>query len=394
MKEILADLQIQPPKLSESKTPLRVALVSDWFAPRLGGIESHLLSLAKSLKLRGIEPTIITSYPGEAEIDTIRVLRLPVRIMPFAKIAYSPFLRSILHNCLKDGNFDIVHIHPSIVAPVCLAAVPAARDLKLPMILTFHSIMTTLPFGLHLADRMTNWSGWDLSLTAVSRTVAEQVRRIGSHRPIEILPNGFDHEFWSLPRHQSIPNEDRPFRIVTSMRLKSRKRPFALLDIFRHAEKLLAPNNRKLELIIAGDGPAKPGLERAIQRHRLADRCRIEGWISREQLRDIYHDCHAFIMPSVKESFCIAALEARASGLPVIARSKTGIEDYIQHGTNGLLTDSDIAMAQAIADLVNNAAKWRMIAGAQSDHGAYSWPKLAEEHEVLYRSALSASAAG
>ena len=74
----------------------------------------------------------------------------------------------------------------------------------------------------------------------------------------------------------------------------------------------------------------------------------LVGWQGPEALRALYAKSSLFVMPSRKEAFCIAALEARAAGLPVVANAGTGIADFIRHDDTGLLTDSDGAMAQVL----------------------------------------------
>ena len=366
--------------------PRRVAIVSDWALPRKGGIETHIQALAKNLGRRGVEATILTSLPGPNEIDGVRVERIDCARLPLAGIAISPTLVRILREKLAAGGYDIVHIQTSIVAPFCAAAVPAAHSLGLPMVLTFHSVMRTMPSFIAGLDRLTNWTGWNIAMNAVSNRVAREVRRAFPGHEIGILPNGFDHSFWGAGAEA--PQSDGQQLIVSAMRLTMRKRPMALVEAFAQA----ANDNPRLSLVIAGDGPQKAKLARAAQRLGVADRVSLPGWLSAMDLRDLYRRGSVFVMPSVKESFCIAALEARAAGLPVIANRNTGIADFVTDGVSGLLVDDDSAMAQVIARLSSDAELRTKLASNDGGIERYDWPKLTGQHLDLYARRISTTA--
>ena len=152
--------------------PKRLALVSDWCLPRKGGIETHILALAKRLRQRGVEATIVTSFPGPDVIEGVPVDRIDCLRLPVVPIALSPGLVGMVRRRLEAGRYDMVHVHCSIVAPLCFAALPAARSLGLPALVTFHSVMKTMPRFLALSDRVLGWTDKSVTLTAVSGLVA------------------------------------------------------------------------------------------------------------------------------------------------------------------------------------------------------------------------------
>jgi len=365
----------------------RVALVADWCLPRSGGIETHILALARQLRARDVDATIVTSYPGPAEIGGVPIDRLDCLRLPWLDLAASPNLMSILRRHFVAGRFDMVHIHASIVAPVCLAALRAAADLRLPTIVTFHSVMRTLPYFLSVFDRLSGWSRRNVALTAVSSRVARQLRQVFGDAAVGILPNGFDLDFWRGGSMDCPPGGQ--FRLVSAMRLQPRKRPFALLDIFAEAIRL-APE-ADMSLTVAGDGDLRRPLQRRINRRGLGDKVSLVGWQTPEDLRALYRRSSAFVMPSLKESFCIAALEARAAGLPVIARQNTGIADFIRHDVSGILAGSDREMAQAIAGLARDEAHLALLSAEDGGVARYDWSYLAAGHMRLYAERRAAS---
>src|SRR5581483_2800916 len=96
-------------------------------------------------------------------------------------------------------------------------------------------------------------------------------------------------------------------------------------------------------------------LERAIQRAKLGGVIELLGQRSREEVRSLLVDADAFLLPTVRESFGLAALEARCVGLPVIAIAQSGVAELIEHGHEGLLGRDDAELAAHVARL---AADW------------------------------------
>lgn len=368
----------------------RVALVSDWCLPRQGGIETHLMALAGRLTERGIAPTIVTSYPGPDAIDGIAIDRIDCLRLPYAPIALSPNLVGKVRRSLEKGGYDMVHVHCSIVAPLCFAALPAARALGLPVLVTFHSVMNTMPRFLALSDPWLGWARQGVTLTGVSGLVAGQVASAFRDTPAGILPNGFDGAFWRAAKPR--PKQDGIVRIVSALRLQGRKRPLALVEAFAAAARSIAGKGVDTRLTIAGDGPQRAAIERRIAALGLQGKVTLTGWQSREALRELYEAASLFVMPSRKEAFCIAALEARASGLPVVACAGTGIADFIRNDQNGVLVLDDEELTATLAALALDPAQLARLAADSSGLDRYDWNALADEHVTLYARCMETGA--
>jgi glycosyltransferase involved in cell wall biosynthesis len=136
------------------------------------------------------------------------------------------------------------------------------------------------------------------------------------------------------------------------MRLAQRKRPLALLRMLRHAQAQLPPEVR-LRALIIGDGPERRTLQRYLDRHAMGW-VQLTGRYTREQIREVYRRADLFIAPANLESFGIAALEARAAGLPVLAKANSGIREFVTHGVEGLLAASDTDLADGIVRLARS----------------------------------------
>jgi glycosyltransferase involved in cell wall biosynthesis len=348
---------------------MRVAMVSDWFEPRKGGVESQLAGLGRGLGMAGQQVTLITGQAGALGRD-FPVIALPGAHLSGTGLAVSPRLIGHMRRALEAFAPDVVHIHASIVAPTCLAGLRAARQLGLPVVVTFHSDMRIMAPLLRLAGRGA-WTG--VHLSAVSKAIARQLAQLQPGHAITVLPNGFDAGFWacdSVP----MPPDDR-LRIVTALRVERKKRPLVLPWL---RAEVARQTGRDVELLIAGQGS---------QVGRLGPDVQVTGWLDRVALRALYRSAHMFVMPSTCESFGIAALEARAAGLPVVGRSGTGLSTFVTEGRDGALCDSDQAMADVCTRLCQDPGYWRQMAGPRLHLRDFDWPEVIARHCALYAAA-------
>jgi glycosyltransferase involved in cell wall biosynthesis len=98
-----------------------------------------------------------------------------------------------------------------------------------------------------------------------------------------------------------------------------------------------------------------------------------------------------FALPSPREAFGIALLEARASRLPIVARASGAVPEIVEHGRHGLLTTTPRAFGDAIATLITDDALRQRFAAASSEGlEAYDWDRVVDRHEVVYRQAMAA----
>lgn len=356
---------------------MKIALVSDWFAPRRGGIESHLIGLGRALTAAGAQVAAITPQPG-ARSDAFPVRQLQVARLPGLDLAVSPRLLRAFGTALDEIRPDVVHIHASIVAPACVAGLMAARRAGLPIVLTAHSDLAAIAPLLALAGRLAGKRLSGVVMTGVSARIAGQLAALAPGAMPVVLPNGFDAGFWMAASAPEAPAQ--AFRLVSAMRLERKKRPQAL-SVLR--DTVARGLERPVDLIVAGDGP---------RRARLGPGVTAPGWLDRAALRELFRGAHAFVLPSRHESFGIAALEARAAGLPVIGRTGNGLAEFIRDGVDGFLCDSDAGMAEAALRLARDPALWRRMAGPRPALGRFDWPAVAAQHLEIYARAQAARA--
>ncbi|HEY1586318.1 MAG TPA: glycosyltransferase, partial [Polyangia bacterium] len=118
----------------------KIAIVSDWYLPRIGGLELHLRDLARELNARGHEAHVITATPGENERDGIIVHRLGVPLMPGLDTIRSRKALRPLEALFVREQYDIVHAH-SALSPLAIGATAVAKKLGIPSVMTEHSVL-------------------------------------------------------------------------------------------------------------------------------------------------------------------------------------------------------------------------------------------------------------
>jgi len=222
----------QPAPLSaEAGDKLRIALVCDWYLPRIGGIERQLACLADALVNAGHDVTVITPMPGAKPGPRINLQYIPTPLVPGATLMWSPRGFRALGQALAKGRFDIVHVHASTFSPAAFAATYHAAHLGLPAVATMHSIPGRLRPMFEWLHRRFRWGDWPVVYSAVSHRVTRELQPLVS-RPMAILPNAIDPTLWA-PFTRKVARDT--VAIACVMRLVPRKRGDVLLNAFAAA---------------------------------------------------------------------------------------------------------------------------------------------------------------
>lgn len=368
-------------------TRVKVALVSDCYLPRLGGIEVQVHDLARRLALSGHDVEVLTLTPSEQRFghqvenaDGVRVHRFPLSLP--AGLLVNPFAVPAVRRVLRRGGFDVVHVHMGVVSPLAMDGVRLALGLDLPTVVTWHCMIADAEPVIRRLGYVARWARRGAVLTAVSRVAAEPVSRLAGV-PVSVLPNGIDLERWRAGDERA---DDGAVRVVTAMRLARRKRPLELLEVVAEARRL---SGQDVRLEVAGAGEYADRVARWVADHG-ADWVRLPGRLTREQLWHLYRSADLYVAPARLEAFGIAALEARTSGLPVVGPRSSGITEFVRHEHDGLLVGDDAGMAAAIARLATDRSLLeRMREVCLHEMPRQSWSFVAEETVATYRRAMA-----
>ena len=362
---------------------MRIAIVCDWYAPRRGGIEAHLTGLAQRLGAGGHEVHVVTTTPGPRHgPDGATIHRLDVPRLPGAGVAFLPSSVRAIGSVLERQRIDLVHAHVSIVAPVGIGGAAQAQALGLPTVVTFHSFVPATPFWAGMAGRLVGAARWNAVFSAVSTRVAREIASFAPAEKVEILPNAIDMAFWSPSRGPSTG----VITFVYAGRLQAKKRPLLVLRAMRDLRRRWPAI--AFRVFIAGAGPLESSMRRFALRAGL-DEVEFVGWKDSAGLREIFRAADVFLSPSLRESFGLAALEARSTGLPVIAMRDSAVADFITDGESGLLAGNDGDFSKAVERIAtDHALRATMRAHNAAVKPPFDWTHSLALHERLYRDAI------
>jgi len=254
-----------------------------------------------------------------------------------------------------------------------------------PTAVTWHCVIDRSAPLLRALGHARRWNERHAALSAVSSMAAARVCDIAAGADVEVLGNGIDVQAWRPPVDQ-VRAEDDVVRVVSAMRFVRRKRPGALVDVLREARDRLdrAHPGVRLEAHLVGDGPQRRFVAADLRRHGL-DWVHLPGRVTRDELRDLHRRSDVYLTTARLEAFGIAALEARTAGLAVVARTGTGVEDFVTDGREGLLRGSDHGLAIALADLAADRERLQGIRAHNLDTApVQSWDRVVESTTAEY----------
>lgn len=365
---------------------MRIGLVTDCYVPQVGGIEMQVHDLARHLQDAGHDVVVITPTAGPRDVDGIKVHRIDVPLLPF-NIPFTPRSFRLVADLLRAEDVDVAHFHGGIVSPLAFIGAYDSHRRGIPTVVTTHCLWSYATPGFFLLDKIFHWSDWNMLFSAVSDVAAAPIRLIaGPDRDVLVLPNGIDNAAWEVVPAQRDP---RTVTIVSVMRLAPRKRPLHLLKMIKRVRERVPPST-DIRLVIVGDGPERPSLERYMRTNGLEDVVELVGRRSRDEIRELFSRADLFVAPANLESFGIAALEARCAGLPVVAKARTGIREFVEHGQQGLLARSDRDMVDQLVRLVRDRELRMLMAKRNRESPSpVDWANVVEMNLVAYRRAIT-----
>jgi colanic acid/amylovoran biosynthesis glycosyltransferase len=250
---------------------------------------------------------------------------------------------------LSEARARLLHIYFGHIAVHLL---PLIRAWKNPSIVSFHGADVMVDMNKPAYRKATLQMLNAVTLVLVrSESLRRAVVDLGCDtKKIEIQRAGIPLDEFPF-RDRAVP-ENGQWRFVQAGRLIEKKG----LPVTLRAFSTFLKQHPNAALTIAGEGPLLPELQRFARELGVADRVSFTGFISQEQLREIYYRSHIFLHPSQtgrdgnQEGIPNSMLEAMATGLPVFATEHGGIPEAIENGVSGVLVPErdDEALARAL----------------------------------------------
>jgi D-inositol-3-phosphate glycosyltransferase len=370
----------------------RLVIVTHYWAPHVGGIETVAREQALRLAELGWEVTAYTtrlgpdaarSKDGPITVHRYRCLNWQEQKLSLPVPVPSPRMLRDLMSQARSADAILVHGH---CYPGSVFAALAARLAGRPLVVVQSSPFVDYPLPLAMIERAVDRTigRWVLQqarvVVCVSRHVEAFVRRIAPRASTEMIYSGVEIERFR-PSESTAPGPG--LRVLTVRRLVPRNGVDVLVQAWRRAA--LGP---AAELTIAGSGPEHSRL-RSLARDLPS--VRFAGHVPEEQLPGMYREADLLVVPSVSgEGFGIVAAEALASGVPVVATDGGATGELVRHGGDGLIVPAGnpAALAAAIEQLDRDPALLdRMKAAARLRRPQLCWrpsvSRLAETLEAI-----------
>ena len=374
--------------------PLRVALVTDWYPPSVGGVEAQVFGLAQALQARGHEVRVFTTSLGTDDPEPVPTDRFPFRYVPGTRIALpTPGHYRALRARLAAGRFDVMHAH-GMFSTLAMGGVMAARSLGIPSVTTHHSLirLAHLPFARFVY--LVAWHRADI-VTAVSAAAARDARRASGRCEVLTLPNGIDiGPLCVAPTMDATgaapaATTEGPIRVTSVMRLKFKKKPYHLMMDFKRVLHRVSDASR-IRFTVVGDGPERARVERLATVLGIASHVEFAGACTRIEVARILAGSSLFVSPVRAEAFGLALLEARVAGLPIVAINGGGVAEIVEHDRHGLLAATRREFVDAIVRVIDDEAlRRRLAAGSRDGLARFAWDAVAEQHVDVYRLAIA-----
>jgi glycosyltransferase involved in cell wall biosynthesis len=359
----------------------RIVQVSPHYPPLLGGLERVVQILATGLAAEN-DVSVLTTNVGAAGAarrtveQGVAVTRL--RAVSAAHTAVAPGLPAALLRVPRDA---VVHLHSSqILVPELVWLSCRARGVR--YVVHFHMHVDAsgrlgelvLPaYHRHVFGRVLRAAAGVITLTETQARFVEQTYRVDPGR-ISVVPNGVAPEFFLAPRPAAGPG---PLRLLYVGRLGAQKNVGRLLE----ALGLCA---EPVRLHVVGEGEQREQLEAQAARLGLTDgRVGFRGRREGAELVEEYANAQAFVLPSDREGMALAAMEAMAAGLPVLATAVPGNTELID-GVGLLVEPNPQALAAGIDALADAALRTELAARSAARAARYTWGAAVAAVEAAY----------
>src|SRR5262245_2551863 len=365
---------------------MRLAVVTEFYYPHLGGVTEHVHHLALELRRRGPDVTVITSRmkgslpaadaPFVRRIGTSRVI---YSNGAFARITTGWRLSHQIEAALRNARAEVVHVQDGLAPVLGPVAAGAAQRLGIPVVATFHSWFPR-SLGYRLFRRPLQRRLDRLSATiAVSEPVIHALSRYFTAR-WEIIPNGVDVSLFH-------PNGRRPMdpaRQDPRLLFLGRLDPRNGLDTVLAAMPIILARYPATRLVVAGDGPLRAWYERAAR--PLGAAVRFVGRVNGERT-ECYGESDLYLCPTTKASFGITLLEAMACGIPLVASDIIGFRELVGDGATAILVSRDDprAWAEATLHLLSDPERRAAMGRAgRAKASLFAWPSIADRIQSVY----------
>jgi N-acetyl-alpha-D-glucosaminyl L-malate synthase BshA len=362
--------------------------------PTAGGSGVVATELGKHLAERGHSIAFI-SYS-----NPLRLRELPPRVCYhevnqeshplFKQFPHSLTLTAKMVEVARTHRLQIIHVHYAI--PFAAAAIMASQiapELGLKVVTTLHGTDITLVGGSPSFKPVTAWSiEKSDAVTAVSKFLREETyRQLSVEKEIQTVYNFIDPGSHTTRIPRCIPEKDSD-RQMTLMHISNFRPVKRMADVVRIFQRV--KQSMDVRLVLVGDGPEYGSTVDLVESLGLSKSVRFVGVV--EEVVSILPAADLLLLPSETESFGLVALEAMASGVPVVASEVGGLPEVVEHGVTGFLAPvGDVeGMAGYCLEILKDCSKSKLFAKQARARAVemFGYASIVPQYEAIYEKLL------
>jgi phosphatidylinositol alpha-mannosyltransferase len=368
---------------------MRIGLVCpyQWDVP--GGVQYHVRDLADTLRGLGHHVEVLTPAEREESLPTEHVTwagrTVPVPYNgSMASMQFGPVTAARVRRWLREGRFDVVHVHepasPSVSLLVCMIA-------KGPVVATFHAATTRSKWLAAVGPMARPWLEKIAGRIAVSDFARRvQVEHLGGDAVI--IPNGV--HVAAFADGPTLPGHTRGVDGPTIGFLGRYDEPRKGLPVLLEAMRSVVRKHPGARLLVAGRGD--PAEARELIGEDLQAHVALLGELTEEDKAAFLRSVDVYCAPNLLgESFGVVLIEALAAGAPIVASDLDAFARVLEHGDAGVLVPrgDSTALARALSDLLADPARRaELTERAASVAAGYDWAVLARRILAVYETVV------
>lgn len=369
--------------------PLRIAVFTETFLPKIDGIVSILTLMLRRLNELGHQVILFGPKGGPKEYAGAEIVGVGGPPLPFYPELRVNVPRPFVWRKVRDFRPDIVHVvNPFFLGPFGLMF---ARWLGVPTLASFHTDLAR--YAEHYGYGFIAPALWAYMRNVHNRAEVNLCTSTAIRK--DLIEHGFKRvRWWKRGIDTDLFTPGPRDEAVRARLTDGHPDDFLVINVGRQSpEKGLKPLRNYLfqqpgvRLAMVGGGPSHEDLKA----HFRGTPTVFPGYLRGEELVAAYRSADAFIFPSTTETFGLVALEAMACRVPVIAARSGGVVDTVVDGVNGLFFDPNhpAEMGELVGRLRNNPALREELAENALHHArSRSWRATMDQLVEYYRAAL------
>jgi len=371
---------------------MKIGIVTEYYAPTLGGIQEHVHHFARAARRLGHDVRVITpevtdrlaSLPARADRED-GVIRLGRSVPVFsggsvARASTGRRLSAQVRELLRKQQFDVVHLHAPLMPTLPLLFLRESRAITVG---TFHSVVGRSPLLAALRPVLQRYADRLHAAIGVSETALVDLRRL-LRAPWQVIPNGVDAAAFSAGRRRPELDDGRPTLLHVG-----RFDPRNGVDRVIRAWVRVRRAGRDARLVLVGDGPLRAAYQALVPDDLRRD-AHFAGFVPGAERPSYYASADVLLCPAVGGTFGIILLEAMAAGCAIVAADTPGFRTIMRDGEQGFLVDVEAdplsarLAARAIQLLDDADLRWRCGQAGRATAARFDWAAVAQQVLDLY----------